>query len=120
MNDNMDKAVGMLRELLADPEASKKLSGLIDAIAPKVKPEEISRQMAAPEPVHTQQPDNMAMLNRMRTVYDKVSANAEDPRLNLLMALKPYLNQKRMKNLDNAMKILSFSRLSNIMNEMES
>lgn len=50
-------------------------------------------------------------LLKMKNIMDKVNSNQNDPRSNLLLSLKPYLNHHRQEKLDQYMQFLSVSKI---------
>ena len=56
-------------------------------------------------------------INKIMGVMDKISAGNE-PRINLLMALRPYLSAKRVQSLDNTVKVLNLTKIGNMIQQM--
>ena len=52
---------------------------------------------------------------KMKSVMEKMNSK-DDPRANLLMALKPYLNKNRKEKLDQYVKLLSVSKVLEVYN----
>ena len=48
---------------------------------------------------------------KMKNIIDKVNSNQNDPRANLLLSLKPYLNNNRKQKLDEYMQFLNISKI---------
>lgn len=48
---------------------------------------------------------------KMKSVMDKINSNKNDPRANLLLSLKPYLNKNRKEKLDQYMQFLNISKV---------
>ena len=53
---------------------------------------------------------------KMKSVMDKIHSNKNDPRSNLLLSLKPYLNNNRQKKLDQYMQFLNVSQIIDAFN----
>ena len=53
---------------------------------------------------------------KMKSVMDKINSNKNDPRSNLLLSLKPYLNNNRQKKLDQYMQFLNVSQIIDAFN----
>ncbi|WP_094551012.1 hypothetical protein [Petroclostridium xylanilyticum] len=62
--------------------------------------------------------DTMDTIIKIKRIYDRVTST-DDPRINLLLALKPYLNPKRKAKLDTAVKVVNLTRLSSVFNEID-
>lgn len=54
---------------------------------------------------------DMNTILKMKTVMEKMNSNKNDPRSNLLLSLKPYLNQGRKEKLDQYMQFLKISKV---------
>ena len=48
---------------------------------------------------------------KMKNVMDKMNSSKNDPRYNLLLSLKPYLNNNRKEKLDQYMQFLNISKV---------
>lgn len=48
---------------------------------------------------------------KMKNIMDKMNSNKNDPRSNLLLSLKPYLNSDRKQKLDQYMQFLNISKV---------
>lgn len=62
--------------------------------------------------------ENLELINRVKTLMDRVKSD-NDPRINLLTAIKPFLNNTRQKKLSNCIKILQMSNLVRYLDEQE-
>ena len=54
---------------------------------------------------------DMNTILKMKSIMDKVNSNKNDPRANLLLSLKPYLNNERKQKLDQYMQFLNISKI---------
>ena len=90
--------------VLSDPEAMNKISSIMGALGAQAGPQE---QAAAPPP---QQPSfQLPPLSDMR-----LPDMGGDNRTKLLMALKPFLSQKRASYVDGAIALLGMMQLGKI------
>lgn len=48
---------------------------------------------------------------KMKKIMDKMNSNSNDPRANLLLSLKPYLNNNRKEKLEQYMQFLNISKI---------
>jgi hypothetical protein len=63
--------------------------------------------------------DDLAdMARKMKKAMNMLNTN-NDPRVNLLNAIKPYLNDNRQKKLQNCMKIIKIGSLTKMLDESE-
>jgi hypothetical protein len=60
--------------------------------------------------------DNLDMIRKAKKMMDKVTSH-NDPRTNLLMAIKPFLNSTRQKRVNNCVKMLNMSQLTKLMED---
>lgn len=64
--------------------------------------------------------DEMAdMARKMKKAMNMMSTTANDPRVNLLNAIKPYLNKSRQKKLQNCMKLIRLGSLTKVLDDSE-
>lgn len=60
--------------------------------------------------------DKDAPLFKIKKLLDK-RRDLDDPRINLLNAIKPYVSNKRQQRIDNCSKLLNMTMLTRILNE---
>lgn len=60
--------------------------------------------------------DKELLISKVKKIMDK-KKQIDDPRSNLLAAIKPYLNSKRQQHVDNFVKILNYTMLASILKE---
>ncbi len=104
----------MLKDILGNPEAMGKIMSMMQAFSGDSK-ETDTENAASPLPFGL---DNPEMLARLGTAFRKM-ANDNDPRINLLMAIKPYLNKERSRGAEQAMQILKLSKMSSLFEELK-
>lgn len=105
MDDNLSNAISQLQNMLSSDEGKKGLEDMIGSLgasnsspAPNLQNEIFS-------------PDNMIKISSiMETIQSR-----NDPRSQLLLALKPYLSPSRGARLDTAITLLSLGKLPGIM-----
>lgn len=61
--------------------------------------------------------DEMPDISKLLPMLKKISACSDDNRVKLLMALKPYLSEKRREKTDKAVKILKAAAVVPLLNE---
>lgn len=62
--------------------------------------------------------DNMEMMRKVKVVMDSMR-NVNDPRVNLLTAISPFLNNTRQKKIGNCIKLFQMTQMTRMMSEME-
>ncbi len=108
----------MLQNILGNPAAMEQIMGMMQAFQGESKEGSAQEQ---PEKKPSPLPfglDNPETLVRLSSAFGKI-ANEDDPRINLLMAIRPYLNQKRLKGAEQAMQILKLSKMSSLFEELK-
>lgn len=144
-NNNFDDKLNQIKKLLEDENMAKTLSGIIDSISspqkgtppptnnpsedfPETEDFNDSMQQAPnmPPPPSTGTPSAKSTLNELGgsiDAFNKISQiysemnRTDSPSVNLLLAVKPYLNSNRQSRLDRAAKVLNLSKLPNMMRE---
>ncbi len=96
MNDDIVK---MLGNMLQNPDALKSLAGALGG-----------SEKSEPEPIPQDDSLEIGIKNMM-----SVLNQADDRRITLLNALRPYLSPQRASGVDRAIKILRLTKLSQIM-----
>ena len=125
MSDDLGKKVQQIVQMLGQdnvPDNLKELVALLatslgtkeDNVEQTVSPDDdIVEKSSSPEPVI-----NAEMLNTARKAMDKLNVGS-DPRINLLHAIKPFMNSKRQKKIGNCIQLLQVASLSRLLNERE-
>ncbi len=133
MANGMDSAVDMLKDLLSSPDAGEKISSLLGAfqngsgsgdkgsldlsgiagllggdIGGNTGYGDSAKNMPA-APVDLASLPVASILN-LTQEYQNLSRR-DDPRINLLNSLRPYLQTHRIENLENAIKIMGWVKL---------
>ncbi len=107
----------MLKGLLENPAAMEQIMGLMNSMknnaAEKQEKSENQKSISLPFGL-----DNPETLLKLGNAFGKI-ANDNDPRINLLMAIKPYLSEKRLHGAEQAMQILKLSKMSSVFEELK-
>jgi hypothetical protein len=117
MSDDLGKKIKQITDILGQESIPDNLKGLLTLFAGSGNSEEPS-QKAGDNPVNKEEKhersaldENIDMARRIKKVMDKINTN-NDPRINLLNAIKPFLNNKRQSKLNNCIKLLHMSSLT--------
>lgn len=62
--------------------------------------------------------DNMEMMRKVTTIMNSMRS-VNDPRVNLLTAISPFLNNSRQKKIGNCVKLFQMTQVTRMMTEME-
>lgn len=104
MDDNLSNAISQLQNMLSSDEGKKGIEDMIGSLGMS------GNSTPAPQdPIFN--PENMI---KMKSIMDSFQRR-DDPRSQLLLALKPYLSHARSARLDTAIRLLSLGKLPDIM-----
>ncbi len=110
----MDDISNMISGLLESPEGLDKIKSLAGLLLAgdenKTKKGENTTSSETPSGLDT------SMLLKVKNLMSKINTK-DDKRVNLLMALRPYLSHKRIENMDNAIKLLKFSQIALVLGD---
>lgn len=104
-----NSAEEMLQNILSDPEAMNKISSMLGSLSSGDNEGDKNDGIGLDDP---------QMLMKISSMLGKIS-NTDDPNVNLILALKPYLSEKRVESADRAVKILKLSKLSSLMGDID-
>ncbi|MBQ7718860.1 MAG: hypothetical protein IJT38_06130 [Clostridia bacterium] len=96
----------MLKNVMNDPEAMEKINSFLSSMG-KDEESESSNLGISPE-----------MLAKATQMMSQMS-NADDKGVSLILALKPYLSDRRIESADMAIKFLKLSKLSSLMGNLD-
>lgn len=112
MPDNVKDLLSVLSGSFSESSDSKdKASGI--ANIGSEKPEAESRENTN-IPVGTDSSDNAELFMRAKKMMDKLGTG-NDPRVNLLHAIKPFMSGKRQQKIGHCIKILQLASLTKLM-----
>lgn len=105
----MDNMAEKLKSMLDDPATMSKLSAIMESLQPQSggasTPTDISSGASStPAP----QPDIMASVGSIMNQLN----STDDPRINLLNSLKPYMGAIRSAKMDQAIKLIQISKIA--------
>ena len=104
MEDNLSNAISQLQNMLSSDEGKKNIEDMIGSLGMSG-----GSSPAPADPVFN--PENML---KMKSIMESFQRR-DDPRSQLLLALKPYLSNSRSARLDTAIRLLSLGKLPDIM-----
>jgi hypothetical protein len=123
MSDDLNKKIKQITDLLGQDTIPDNVKGLLSLLASSNGKDESSQQKSVEAPQYKEDrserseiDENMEMLRKVRRVMDRLNTN-NDPRVNLLTAIKPFLNSNRQKKLGNCIKMIQMSSLTKIMDD---
>lgn len=120
-NDMMD----MLKGILGN-DAEEKIKTVMSSLGvnennqpqtPSNTDTEVGSQIATTQPT-TSMPaintDAIAGMMKIKNMFDEMTNGKNDTRSNLLMSLKPYMRSSRQKSIDNAVRIIGLTKLTDL------
>jgi hypothetical protein len=142
MSDDLNKKVQQIAQMLGQDDVPDNVKELIATIATSLKGDSSSNGDSSPKgdspskgdsPQPQRLPDqdgqdaenapNTAALSNetldsAKKVLRQINS-VNDPRINLLNAIKPFMNNKRQKKIGNCIQLLQIASLSRMLNEKE-
>jgi len=124
MNDDLGKKLKQITDVLSQENLPDNLKGLLSLLAgPGGKDEQAPGQSDAAgqeeeKSGNSGSEDGDDLANKIRGVIERLNVG-NDPRVNLLRAVRPFLNRRRQKRLDDCMKLLSISRMVKYMDDFD-
>ena len=125
MSDDLGKKVQQIVQMLGQENAPDNLKELVTLLATSMGAKENNVDQVASsgadtveKPVITDPVISTEMLNTARKTMDRLNTGS-DPRINLLHAIKPFMNSKRQKKIGNCIQLLQVASLSRLLNEHE-
>lgn len=122
MSDDLDKKIQQIAEMLGQDKVPDNLKSLVSLLAGSLNSKESStgktseeEQSGEEKAAQTVPEDNTEMERKIKKLMDGLSTG-NDPRINLLHAIKPFMNGKRQKKISNAIQLLQMTSLTRLMN----
>lgn len=107
----MDLALDSIKEMLSSPDASEKIGSMLESFMGGSQTE--STGLSADT-------DDIPLDKIMKIAQAyRGLGKADDPRVNLLKAIKPYMRESRGGSVDRAIKLLSLARLAPLLGDMK-
>lgn len=125
MSDDLGKKVQQIAQMLGQDNVPDNLKELVTLLATSLGSKEDGITKAASsdsdneEKATNSEPIvNTEFLSTAKKTMDRLNTSS-DPRINLLQAIKPFMNSKRQKKIGNAIQLLQVTSLSRLLNEHE-
>ncbi len=122
MSDDLSNKIKQITDILGQENMQDNLKALLSLLAGTGTNQEPSPNKSEipvtreKQPERYEQDENLETMQRLKKLMDRVST-VHDPRINLLTAIKPFLNSTRQKKLNNCIKILQMSSLVRYLEE---
>jgi hypothetical protein len=124
MSDDLGKKIKQITDLLGQDTVADGVKSLLSMLGNSSAREETPQSAKPAEPLpaateadsRSEADSTIDMVRKVKKVMDNINCG-NDPRVNLLNALRPYLNKNRQKRLNSCMKILSITSLSRFIDD---
>lgn len=113
-NVNVPDNLGSILAMLANSAPKEQSPPKQEDTQPTVEKKETKEEA----PSRSNNDDNMEMMRKVTTLMNSMK-NINDPRVNLLTAITPFLNNTRQKKVSNCIKLFQMTQLTRMMTEME-
>lgn len=124
MSDDMNKKIQQVAELLGQdsmPDNVKELLTLLaGSLGSKQESQDNTAKAGPTDEVSEERPvlDN-EIFDKVKKVMGNINNTPSDARINLLHAIKPFMNNKRQKKINNCIQLLQMSSLTRLFNDNE-
>jgi hypothetical protein len=126
VNENISSTIKQLADMLSQDKMPENLKDLVSLFSGAIENNSNTRQISANQANEQSlgkknlydQELNPEMINMVKTLMRKLDTK-NDPRINLLMALRPFLNSNRQKKLGNCIKLLQITSLFEDLEKIE-
>lgn len=126
MSEDLNKKIKQITDILGQDNMPENIKGLLTLLAgsqtgPGSDPPPnsgSSGELTQEKPVRSELEDNIDMLRKAKSIMDRLN-NDNDPRINLLIAIKPFLSNRRQKKLSGCLNMLRMSNLARFMDDNE-
>ncbi|OQB14957.1 MAG: hypothetical protein BWY15_00771 [Firmicutes bacterium ADurb.Bin193] len=109
MSESIDRAIGQLKDMLSTEEGQKELENIIHS-AGGGQSDNGERHLPSASGGAGSNLFNSQSMMKIARIMDSMQMD-NDPRVNLLTALRPYISKNRGAHLDHAIKIMSLGKL---------
>jgi len=109
--DNLGSIISMLANSSSKEQQSQKSEE-------QSQPQQDNRAKKEESPAPNNIDDNLEMMRKVQTIMETMR-NINDPRINLLTAISPFLNNSRRKKINNCIKLFQMTQVTRMITEME-
>lgn len=127
MNDDLGSTIKQIADMLNQDTLPENLKDLISLFAGAIEKNDSPDLQKKSSQTDDQSikmenkdelAENLEMIRAVKNIMRKLNSKS-DPRINLLMALKPFLNNNRQKKINNCITLLQITRLFETIGNME-
>lgn len=124
MSDDVNKKLKQITDILGQEKLPDNVQNLLSILAGAMGNDEPSARTSentSQREIHAEHNESHGtndFAHRARRMMERLGSNT-DPKINLLLAIKPFLGSSRQQKVGNCIKILNLSRLASLMDENE-
>lgn len=125
MGEDMNKKIQQIAELLSQENMPENVKSLLSLLSGSLENKESTgdtvtqaEEVKIEKPVQNSHDNDSDLLKRVGKIAGNLSAG-NDPRINLLYAIKPFMNSKRQKKLGNCIQLLQISSLARLLDNQD-
>lgn len=123
MSDDLNKKIKQITDMLGQESLPDNLKGLLSLLSSSgsgseespSKPAELS-PFKEEKRERSELEENIDMVRKIKKVMDRVNST-HDPRVNLLMAIKPFLSGSRQRKVGSCIKLLQMTNLTKFVDD---
>lgn len=133
MSEELNKKIQQVAELLGQDNMPENVKGLLSMLVGSLEKKDNERSEKENDTGKSQDESedkteekssnedsaiNSDILNKVKTLSDTIRGG-NDPRINLLHAIKPFMNSKRQKKIGNCIQLLQMTSIAKLMDNQE-
>lgn len=116
MSDDLGDKIQQIIQMLGQDEAPNKLKDVVAVLATALGSNEGSSDDTIPS--GNEKADNTELISAAKRALERVNSS-NDPRVNLLQAIKPFMNNKRQNKISNCIQLLQVASLRSLLTDKE-
>jgi len=125
-NEDLNKKIKQITDILGQENLPDNIKGLLSLLAAPAassgesQPPKTNENPAFKEDksARTEFEESVEMAAKVKKIMERLNTH-NDPKINLLMALRPFMGDKRQKKINNCISLLRFSSLARLAEEQE-
>lgn len=131
MSEDINKKLKQITDILGQENMPDNFKGLLNMFASQLSSDEPTQKSENPKVIEQTAPaakeekqqrsefeDNMEMVRRVKNIMEHMNNN-NDPRVNLLNAIRPFLNNSRQKKVSNCIRLLQMVSISRLIDDSD-
>ena len=118
----------MIKNMISDPESMAKITSIFNSLGGNMSDNaDDSFSEGAGEKSHEESETSqgfggmdfdISTILKLKGAYDNIMSG-DDQKISLLLALRPYLNEKRLESFDKVVKLVRMSKITEILKDLD-